>query len=315
MSETSAVHNAAFDQRVDAVRRFSRFYTKQLGMLEEGLLGSDFSLTESRVLYELAQRESCTAKEISDDLALDAGYLSRIVARFARTRIIGRERSRKDARRVVLQLTEKGRAAFARLNRKSSLQVGTMLNRLPEPEQRRLVRAMSEVELALSNNRKTNATLTLRSHRPGDMGWVIHRHGALYAQEYGWDESFEALVAEIAAHFIKAFDPRCERCWIAEFDGKPVGSVFLVKQTVEVAKLRLLLVEPHARGLGVGRRLVDECIQFARAAGYGRLVLWTQSILTSARNIYCLAGFKLVKEEPQRAFGADLVSETWELVL
>lgn len=309
------MHNSAFDQRVHAVRRFSRFYTKQLGMLEEGLLGSDFSLTESRVLYELAQRQSCTAKEISDDLGLDAGYLSRIVARFARTRLIRRQRSGKDARRVLLRLTEKGRAAFARLNRESSLQVGTMLNRLPEAEQRRLIRAMGEVELALSNNRKTNDTLTLRPHRPGDMGWVIHRHGALYAQEYGWDESFEALVAEIAAHFIKAFDPRCERCWIAEFDGESAGSVFLVKQTDEVAKLRLLLVEPHARGLGVGRRLVDECIQFARAAGYRRLVLWTQSILSAARNIYRRAGFKLVKEEPQRAFGADLVSETWELEL
>jgi DNA-binding MarR family transcriptional regulator/N-acetylglutamate synthase-like GNAT family acetyltransferase len=309
------MRDAAFQERVEAVRQFSRFYTKQLGILHEHLLGSAYSLAESRVLYELAHRQSCTAKEIGDDLALDPGYLSRILARFARTRIIHRERSREDGRQIVLHLTEKGRTAFESLNRDSSEQVTKLLTRLPEAEQRKLTRAMCEVEVALSQGKNADANLVLREHRAGDMGWVIHRHGALYTQEYGWDQTFEALVAEIAARFIKNFDAKRERCWIAEFNSEPVGSVFLVKQSDEVAKLRLLLVEPHARGYGVGRRLVEECIQFARATGYRKMILWTQSNLTAARNIYRRAGFKLVKEEPQRAFGADLVSETWELEL
>jgi DNA-binding MarR family transcriptional regulator/N-acetylglutamate synthase-like GNAT family acetyltransferase len=309
------MQDAAFKERVQAVRQFSRFYTKQLGILQEHLLGSAYSLAESRVLYELAHRQSCTAKEIGDDLGLDPGYLSRILARFARMRLIRRERSREDGRQVVLHLTEKGRATFESLNRESSEQVTKLLNRLADAEQRKLTRAMREVELTLSQDKKPDSNLVLREQRPGDMGWVIHRHGALYTQEYGWDQTFEALVAEIAAQFIKNFDPKRERCWIAEFNREPVGSVFLVKQSEEVAKLRLLLVEPHARGLGVGRRLVDECIRFARAAGYRKMILWTQSNLTAARNIYRRAGFKLVKEEPQRAFGADLVSETWELQL
>ena len=309
------MHDAAFQDRVQAVRQFTRFYTKQLGILHEHLLGSDYSLSESRVLYELAHRESCTAKEIGDDLGLDPGYLSRMLARFSRARLIQRERSRQDARHIVLQLTKKGRAAFAPLNRESSAQVTKILARLPEGDQQKLTRAMRQVESSLTGNKKTDSNLVLRAHRPGDMGWVIHRHGALYAQEYGWDETFEALVAEIAAQFVRNFDSRRERCWIAELSGEPVGSVFIVKQTDEVAKLRLLLVEPHARGCGVGRRLVEECIEFARETGYRKVVLWTQSNLTAARNIYRLAGFKVVKEEPQRAFGADLVSETWELEL
>lgn len=301
--------------RVQAVRRFSRFYTKQLGILQEHLLGSDYSLTEVRVLYELAHGKNCTAKKICDDLGLDAGYLSRILARFARRRLIRRERSSEDARQVVLQLTEKGHAAFAPLNRESSAQVAAMLDRLSQTEQKKLVDAMREVESALAAEERPKAVPILRAPRPGDIGWVIHRHGALYAQEYGWDDRFEALVAEIAAAFMKNFDPKRERCWIAELDGEPVGSVFLVKQTEKIAKLRMLLVEPHARGFGLGRRVVEECIQFARDASYSKVVLWTQSNLTAARNIYQRAGFKLVKSEPQPAFGADLVSETWELEL
>jgi DNA-binding MarR family transcriptional regulator/N-acetylglutamate synthase-like GNAT family acetyltransferase len=309
------MQNGAFDQRVQAVRQFTRFYTKELGILHEKLLDSPFSLAESRVLYELAHRRTCTAKDLSSDLDLDAGYLSRILARFARTRLIRRERSREDARHVYLRLTEKGRRAFQPLNRASSAQVSALLNRLPAIQQNRLVHAMSEVEHVLAPEHHKRAKLILRSHRPGDIGWVIQRHGALYAQEYGWDDSFEALVAEIAAQFIRNFDPKRERCWIAELDDEPVGSVFLVKQNDEVSKLRLLLVEPRARGLGIGRKLVEECIAFARAAGYRTMILWTQSILSAARNIYRSAGFKIIKEEPQRAFGADLVRETWELEL
>lgn len=305
----------AFDDRIQAVRRFNRFYTRQIGVLQEHLLGSSFSLAETRVLYELADRQECTAKDIGEYLGLDPGYLSRILARFAKMRLIRRERLRHDARHVALQLTEKGRSAFEPLNRQSSAQVGEMLSRLPQAGQKKLVCAMREIEQVVSSKTASDSALVLRPHRAGDMGWVIHRHGALYAQEYGWDETFEALVAEIAAQFIKNFDPRRERCWIAEKGSEPVGTVFLVKYTDEVAKLRLLLVEPHARGLGVGRRLVEECVQFARLAGYRKITLWTQSILTSARNIYRRAGFKVVKEEPQRAFGADLVSETWELEL
>jgi DNA-binding MarR family transcriptional regulator/N-acetylglutamate synthase-like GNAT family acetyltransferase len=307
--------DTAFEERIQAVRRFNRFYTRQMGVLQEHQLGSDFSLAEMRVLYELAHREKCSAKEIGGYLGLDPGYLSRILTRFAKMHLVRRERLQKDARHVSLELTEAGRSAFELLNRESSAQVGEMLNRMPETEQTKLVHAMRDIEEVVAGKKTNGEALVLRPHRPGDIGWVIHRHGALYAQEYGWDDTFEALVAEIAAQFIKNFDVRRERCWIAERNGEAVGTVFLVKYTDEVAKLRLLLVEPHARGLGVGRHLVEECIRFARLAGYRKITLWTQSILTAARNIYRRAGFKLVKEEPQRAFGAALVSETWELEL
>jgi DNA-binding MarR family transcriptional regulator/GNAT superfamily N-acetyltransferase len=307
--------NTVPDERIQAVRQFTRFYTKQIGVLQEGLLGSNFSLTEARVLYELAHREDSTASDIGSNLGLDAGYLSRILSRFVAKRLIRRERSRNDGRHFDLSLTAKGRSLFESLNRQSSVQVAEMLNRLSDSEQKILVQALQQVERTLAKPKGDSSALVLRAHRAGDMGWVIQRHGALYTQEYGWDESFEALVAEIAAQFIKNFDPRREHCWIAERHGEPVGSIFLVKHTDEVAKLRLLLVEPHARGLGVGSRLVEECIQFARSAGYRKMVLWTQSILTPARKIYERAGFKLVKEEPHHSFGADLVGETWELEL
>jgi DNA-binding MarR family transcriptional regulator/GNAT superfamily N-acetyltransferase len=307
--------NTVPDERIQAVRQFTRFYTKQIGVLQEGLLGSNFSLTEARVLYELAHREDSTASDIGNNLGLDAGYLSRILSRFVAKRLIRRERSRNDGRHFDLSLTAKGRSLFESLNRQSSVQVAEMLNRLSDSEQKILVQALQQVERTLAKPKGDSSALVLRAHRAGDIGWVIQRHGALYTQEYGWDESFEALVAEIAAQFIKNFDPRREHCWIAECHGEPVGSIFLVKHTDEVAKLRLLLVEPHARGLGVGSRLVEECIQFARSAGYRKMVLWTQSILTPARKIYERAGFKLVKEEPHHSFGTDLVGETWELEL
>jgi DNA-binding MarR family transcriptional regulator/GNAT superfamily N-acetyltransferase len=300
--------------RIQAVRRFSRFYTRRMGVLQEGLLGSAYSLTEVRVLYEIAHRAHCTASQIGNDLGLDAGYLSRMLARFASKRLVRRERSASDGRELALRLTPNGRKVFGVLDQESNAQVAAMLREVSESDQSRVVRAMSEVESVLSGSKGETRT-KLRQHRPGDIGWVIHRHGVLYAQEYGWDKSFEALVAEIAAQFLRNFDPDRERCWIAESNGDPVGSVFLVKHSDKVAKLRLLLVEPRARGLGIGRKLVDECIRFARQAGYSKLTLWTQSNLSAARHTYERAGFTLVKEEPQRAFGAELVSETWELEL
>jgi DNA-binding MarR family transcriptional regulator/GNAT superfamily N-acetyltransferase len=314
MRQTERMASGVRDERVQAVRQFSRFYTKRIGVLQEKLLGSDYSLTEVRVLYELASRGHSTASEVGDDLQLDRGYLSRILRHFAKRKLIVRERSRKDARHIGLRLTPKGRSVFASLDTQSSAQVAEMLGRLSEARQRRLVGALRAAQDALSENSPA-PVLVLRSHRAGDMGWVIHRHGALYAEEYGWDETFEALVAEIAAHFVKNFDPKRERCWLAELNCEPVGSVFLVKHTDEIAKLRLLLVEPSARGLGVGRRLVEECVQFARRSGYRKITLWTQSILTQARRIYERAGFTLVKSEANHAFGAELIGETWELDL
>jgi len=301
------------ENRVQAIRQFSRFYTKRIGVLHERLLGSDYSLTEVRILYELAHREHCIASEICDDLGLDPGYLSRILRHFATQKLIIRERSRDDARHFALRLTPKGRSIFALLDQQSSAQVAEILSTLPDMRQKRLVNALREAEDALSGDPPQK--LVLRTHRPGDMGWVIHRHGVLYAQEYGWDDTFEALVAEIAAQFVKNFDSKRERCWIAELNGEPMGSVFLVKHTDQIAKLRLLLVEPAARGHAIGRRLVEECVQFARDCRYQKIILWTQSILIAARKIYERVGFKLVKSEPNRAFGADLVSETWELDL
>jgi DNA-binding MarR family transcriptional regulator/GNAT superfamily N-acetyltransferase len=303
------------DERTRAVRRFTRFYTRRLGVLQEGLLDSPFSLTEARVLYELANRDHPTATELGRDLGLDAGYLSRILKRFEEQDLLERARSNSDARQSHLALTAKGREAFAPLNQRSRDQVAAMLGELSEPDQRRLVDAMGVVEELLGKAPPPRAPYTLRPHRPGDMGWIVHRHGALYAQEYGWDETFEALVAEITAGFIKDFDPKRERCWIAEKDGEIVGSVLLVRQSDEVAKLRLLYVEPKARGLGIGKRFVEECIRFARAAGYSRITLWTNDVLHAARRIYADAGFKLVKAEPHRSFGHELVGENWELEL
>ncbi|HZB92451.1 MAG TPA: bifunctional helix-turn-helix transcriptional regulator/GNAT family N-acetyltransferase [Stellaceae bacterium] len=300
--------------RVDAIRAFNRFYTQKIGVLQEGLLASPFSLTEARVLYELAQRENATASGLCRDLGLDAGYLSRILRRFDKEGLVAREPSATDGRQSHLSLTEAGRAAFGGLNRRSREEVAALLQPLGPSGQARLVAAMGAIERLLGAERDA-APWALRQHRPGDMGWVVSRHGAVYAEEFGWDDSFEALVAEITARFIRRYEPAAERCWIAERDGERLGSVFLVKQSPRIAKLRLLLVEREARGLGIGAALVDECIAFARAAGYRKITLWTQSMLLPARRIYETAGFRRVREEPHHSFGRDLVGEYWEMRL
>jgi DNA-binding MarR family transcriptional regulator/GNAT superfamily N-acetyltransferase len=301
--------------QVDAVRRFNRFYTRRIGALQGGYLGSPFPLPQARVLYELGERGESTASELGADLDLDAGYLSRLLQGLRRQGLVQGEASRDDARRVRLSLTAKGRKAYQQLDARSRDEVAGMLGKLAAPEQERLADALQTVESLLKKETSPAGEISLRAHRPGDMGWVVHRHGALYFQEYGWDERFEALVAGIARDFIAKLDPARERCWIAEIGGAPVGSVFVVKKSQTVAKLRLLLVEPKARGRGVGKRLVAECIAFARDKGYRKLVLWTQSNLTAARAIYKAAGFRKVTTERHRSFGYDLTGEYWELGL
>ena len=370
---------------VQAIRRFNRFYTRQIGVLQEHLLESQLSLTEVRVLYELAHRERLTAIDLRRELGLDRGYLSRMLQAFAKHGWIKTTPSRADRRRIFLSLTSKGRKVFAPLDRRSSEQVAEMLARLSESQQGSLLSAMTEIENLLAPQEQQvprglkstrndnegqptrpgvkavpfqdahaaektgkgasstradkghplhaalaaeeslpeanppstpNAFYTLRPHRPGDMGWVVQRHGELYWQEYRYDERFEALVAGIVAEFIQNFDPKCERCWIAEKDGERMGTIFLVKKLQTVAKLRLLLVEPGARGLGIGKRLVSECVDFARQAGYKRILLWTQSELHAARHLYQQAGFKRIAQKPHQSWGrTDLVAETWELNL
>jgi len=300
---------------IDAVRAFNRFYTRQIGLLDEGLLKSAFSLTEARVLYELAHRDGLTATDLGRDLGLDAGYVSRLLKKFERDDLISRSTLVSDARQSSIALTQAGRNAFAPLNKDSHDQVAALLERLPASEQDRLVKSMRTVQALLDESAEPKIPYLLRSLQIGDIGWITRRQGMLYAQDYGWDETYEALVAEILAAFVKSFDPKWERSWIAERDGEVVGSVFVVRKSPEVAKLRLLYVEPSARGLGIGARLVDECIAFARAKGYKTLTLWTNDILGSARRIYQAAGFKLIDEERHHSFGKDLVGQTWDLDL
>ena len=299
-------------RRVEAVRRFSRFYTRKVGVLHEGLLGSPFSLAEARVVYELAHHETTTANELCEELGLDPGYLSRILRGFEQRGLISKQPSPTDARANLLTLTAEGQEAFARLNDRSRQEVGAMLTTLADTDQERLVEAMRVVEELMGDRPPRKVPYILRPPRPGDLGWVVERHGALYAREYGWDERFEALVAEVVADFGRQNDPKRERCWIAEMDGRNVGSVFVVRKNDEVAKLRLLLVDPSARGLGIGVRLVEECLRFARQAGYRRMTLWTNDVLATARAIYEKAGFTLVGSEPHSIFGPTLVGETWE---
>ncbi len=306
---------SSLEQRVAAVRRFNRFYTRQIGVLQEHLLKSPFSLTEARVVYELAHRDEATATELGSELGLDAGYLSRLLRGFEKRGLITKARSPADGRRTLLRLTDRGQESFARLSADARREVETMLRTLPADAQFRLLQAMGTIEGLLGARPEPQAPYVLRPPRPGDMGWVVERHGALYAQEYGWDAQFEALVAEIVARFLRRLDPKRERCWIAERDGENVGSVFLVKRAATVAQLRLLLVEPQARGLGIGKRLVDECTRFARQTGYRKIVLWTNSVLHAARKIYEQAGYRLVDEEQHHSFGHDLVGQTWELKL
>jgi DNA-binding MarR family transcriptional regulator/GNAT superfamily N-acetyltransferase len=306
----------ASPDRIAAVRRFNRFYTRQIGLLDEGLLSSPLSLTEARTLYELAHCKQSTAAELCGALGLDAGYLSRILNGFEKKHLLEKKQSPTDARQTLLALTKKGRGVFEPLNARSDEQVREILNKLSPAKQDDLLHSMHTVESVLGSGAEGAKSYVLRQHRPGDMGWVVWRHGVLYSQEYRYDERFEALVAEIVAEFVAKLDAAHERCWIAERDGENVGSVFLVKKSASAAKLRLLLVEPSARGLGIGKRLVAECVRFARQAGYRKIRLWTQSELAAARRIYQDAGFKLVREEKHSSWSRkDLVAETWELKL
>lgn len=302
------------DDQIAAIRRFNRFYTRQIGLLDEGLLKSPFSLTEARVLYELAHRDGLTASDLGRDLGLDAGYLSRILKKFEGQGLLDRTPAESDARQSVLALTGAGRAAFAPLNSASSAEVRALLRGLPPDSRERLVDAMRTIGRLLGDEPPPVAYI-LRPPEPGDLGLIVSQQMRLYHREYGWDWTFEGLAAEIVAHFVANFDPDRERGWVAERDGAVVGAVFCVRATDELAKLRMLHVEPAARGLGIGRRLVDEVIRFARARGYRRVTLWTNDVLVSARRIYHAAGFRLVEEERHHAFGHDLVGQNWELAL
>jgi DNA-binding MarR family transcriptional regulator/N-acetylglutamate synthase-like GNAT family acetyltransferase len=311
----AAADHSDIDRRVQAVRRFNRFYTRQIGVLHEALYRSPFSLTEVRVLYELAHREAPAATAIVKELGIDAGYLSRILREFGKRGLVRRKRSESDDRQSLLTLTAKGRKVFEPLNQRSNDEVRALLGGLSVAEQNRMVRAMETIQDLLGQRQENKVPYLLRPHQPGDMGWVVYRHGVLYVQEYGVNERFEALIAEIVAKFIREFDARRERCWIAERGGEIVGSVFLVRESDDVAKLRLLLVEPEARGLGIGERLVTECVRFARQARYRKITLWTNSVLVAARNIYEKAGFEMIRSQPDDMFRAGWVGETWELEL
>jgi DNA-binding MarR family transcriptional regulator/ribosomal protein S18 acetylase RimI-like enzyme len=326
---------SALAQHVDAVRRFNRFYTRQIGVLQEKLLHSAFSLTEGRVLYEIGYHGDTgtprdtdpTAVDLAKALDIDGGYLSRILQRFARRRLITRTTSDADARQAHLALTARGRAALGPLQQLARDEVAVMLGHLSPAERRRVVDAMRLIQTSLGKpgdaavaeaaheHERDVEPCTLREHRAGDMGWIVSRQGALYAEEYGWTTEYEALAADIVAQVLKNFDATRERCWIAERNTAPVGAVMIVKHSDAVAKLRLLHVERAARGLGIGKRLVDECIRFARAAGYQKITLWTQASLLDARHLYRTAGFTCVSQEPHHRFGRDLVAETWELSL
>jgi DNA-binding MarR family transcriptional regulator/N-acetylglutamate synthase-like GNAT family acetyltransferase len=310
-----AVGKDVLRERIEAVRRFNRFFTRRIGVLREGLLHTPYSLAEARVLFEIANRERAAASDFSRDLGLDPGYLSRILSGLERRGLIEKAPSETDARRRILSLTSEGWEAFSVLDTRSRDEIAELLGELAEEEQRRLLEAMRTIEGVLDKRLKFSEPFFVRPHEPGDMGWVVQRHGELYFREYGWDERFEALVARIVADFVEDYDPAMERCWIAEMEGERVGCVFCVKESDTVAKLRLLLVEPGARGLGLGGSLVGECVRFARSCGYETLTLWTNSVLDVARRIYEKQGFRLVEEEEHHSFGKDLVGQNWELEL
>ncbi len=311
------MQNAPLDTRIAAVRRFNRFYTLQIGLLRKSFLDSDFSLTEARVLYEIGQAERPTATDIARKLDIDAGYLSRMLRAFEKRGLVARVRSDTDARRSELALTARGRKAFAPLDARSEHEAGAMLANLTDADQKRLVSAMRGIEelLGAEPEDAPAPSYVLRQARPGDFGWMVARHAELYGQDYGWTEPFEGLCAQIVADFVNNYDAKRERCWIAEIDGENVGCVMLVKETKDVARLRLLLVKPRARGLGVGVRLVDECVRFARKCGYRKITLWTHSVLIAARKIYERAGFKLISTEKHNSWGKPVVGETWDLDL
>lgn len=294
--------------RAEAIRRFNRFYTRQIGALREHLLQAEFSLSESRILYELGTSAGLTSAELCQMLGLDAGYLSRIISGFEKKGLIGKTRSPSDARALLIRLTDTGKTVLASLEQAAREEVMAMLQGMPESRQEQLTQAMQQVQSLLADN---DSSYLLRDPRAGDMGIVVQQQAELYTREYGWNSEFEALVAEIVARFLREFDPSGERCWIAEKDGKVIGSVFVVRHDETTAKLRMLYVDASARGLGIGNRLVEETLRFARQAGYKRMILWTTSILTDARKLYQRAGFQLVEEEPVYSFGKDLVSQTW----
>jgi DNA-binding MarR family transcriptional regulator/GNAT superfamily N-acetyltransferase len=306
-------NNTVLAGEVAAIRGFNRFYTRKLGLIEPKLLHSPFTLQEARIIYEIRHRPACTATDLTRDLGLDPGFLSRTLQALQRRQIVTRKPSKDDGRVNELALTAKGRTAQAELERRSREEVGSLLASLDETQRAAVVRAMTTIEQTLERPAQKPCAFLLRSHRPGDIGWVISSQAKAYAEEYGWDISYEALIADICAQFIRNYDPAREHCWIAESGGEPLGSIFLVNGGDDVAKLRLLLVEKKARGLGVGRALVEQCINAAREKGYKKMTLWTQSILVAARGIYQAAGFRRVKEEPHHSFGVDLVGETWEL--
>lgn len=302
-------------QQTDRVRRFGRFYTRRIGALRERLLDTPFPLPEARLVYEIAHHEVTTAATLAEELELDPGYVSRLLGRLSDKGIVAKTPSEEDRRVALLTLTDQGQAAFARLNAASHQQIERMLKTLSEDQREQLVEAMGAIEQILGAAGRPEAPYILRPHQPGDMGWVVWRHGILYNREYSWDETFEALVAEIVAAFIKNFDHRMERCWIAEREQENVGCVFLVRKSKSVAQLRLLLVEPSARGLGIGKRLVAECTRFARRVGYRKIILWTNDVLDGARHLYELEGYKLLREESHHSFGHDLTGQFWELDL
>jgi DNA-binding MarR family transcriptional regulator/GNAT superfamily N-acetyltransferase len=297
---------------VAALRRFSRFYTRRIGVLHEGLSGSALTLTEGRIVYEIATRPDVTASSLATDLGLDPGYLSRILNALEGRALIERSRSPDDGRAIALSLTVAGRSEFERMDARSGKDVAALLAPLSPPQRHELMTAIASVERLLDQPETRARTIMLRPPRVGDIGWIVHRHGVLYAQEYGWDWTFEALVARVGADYIDKLDAKWDRCWIAEIDRKIVGSAFLVRKTDEIAKLRLVYVEPEQRGLGIGRRLVEACMDDARRIGYRRMTLWTNDVLLAARKIYASLGFQLVHSEPYRGFGKDLVGETWE---
>ena len=303
------------DARLDAVRRFNRLYTRRIGVLQEGMLGSPYSLAELRVLYELAHGQRPGATDLVRELGLDAGYVSRILRGFERRKLLERRPAAHDGRRSEITLTAEGRRAVAALEDKSRADVAALLAGLPPEGQGRLLAAMRTIEGLLGDRAPGETTLVLRPHRPGDLGWIVHRHGVVYAEEWGYDERFEGMVAGIVADFVRGFDPRRERCWMAERDGEIVGCIALVQRSRTVAQLRLLLVEPAARGLGVGRRLVQECVRFARQAGYRRMTLYTHDTLRAARHLYEEAGFRLTHEERDRSYGHAVMAQTWDLDL
>ena len=302
------------DAQVGAIRAFNRFYTRKIGVVD-GMASSPFALAEARVLYELAHREQATATDIRKELGLDAGYMSRILREFERRKLIWREQSKTDERQKFLSLTAKGRRAFAPLDARSNRDVVAILEGLSPTKRKQLVDAVQAVRRLLGDKVQTSTSYLLRQHQPGDLGWIVHRQAILYAEEYGWDGTYEALAGEIVAQFIKNYDPNRERCWIAEKDGERVGGAFVAKVSDDIAQLRLLHVEAQARGLGIGKRLVEECLRFARRAGYQKMTLWTQSNLHAARHIYKQAGFQVVREQQHHSFGKDLTAETWELNL